>query len=189
MGNTDSARHAAAEQLRSIIANHTFAPGEQLNLVGHSHGGNVIGFATQEGLGHRADVVVTLGTPVLNAYRFDESQIGLHLNVYSNNDDVQTLPIGAGRTMSAPARNIDATQYASSHSNLWQQPGTWDNAVVPNLEGYATPGTAGIPDVGTASGMYYFANGRTMSVLTADDARQQEHPMIDYSSGYSVGPR
>lgn len=189
MGNTDTARHAAAEQLRSIIAHHKFAPGERLNLVGHSHGGNAIGFATQEGLGHRADVVVTLGTPVLNAYRPDESQVGLHLNVYSKHDDVQTLPRGAGRMMWAPARNIDASQYANSHSALWQQPGTWDNAVVPNLAGFGVPGTAGIPDVGTASGTYYFADGRTMSVQTADDARQQDHPMIDYSSGYSVGPR
>jgi RHS repeat-associated protein len=134
MGNNDKARHSAAEQLRTIIANHKFAPGEKLNIVAHSHGGNVVGFATQEGTAHKIDVLVTLGTPVRDDYKPNESQIGLYLNVYSEHDDVQKWGGSNSRTMWAPAKNLDATAYANGHSELWQKPQTWDKVVVPELK-------------------------------------------------------
>jgi RHS repeat-associated protein len=138
MGNNKTDRSKAAESLRTLIVNHKFAPGEKLNIVAHSHGGNVVGQATQEGLAHKIDTLVTLGTPVRSDYKPNESQIGLHLNVYSNNDQVQqegqTPFAPASRTMWAPARNLDASSQANGHSELWEKPGTWDKIVVPELK-------------------------------------------------------
>jgi RHS repeat-associated protein len=54
---------------------------------------------------------------------------------------------------------------------------------------FGTVGSSRVPDVGTVSGTYYFPDGTWETVLTADDARQLDHPMLDFSSGYSVGPR
>jgi hypothetical protein len=49
-------------------------------------------------------------------------------------------------------------------------------------------GSSKVPDVGTVSGTYYFADGSYETITTYEDQRQQDHPMIDYNSGYSVGP-
>jgi len=152
MDNTPKARAAAAKQLEGLIAGHEFAPGEKLNIVTHSHGGNVAAEATQEGLSHKVDTLVTLGVPVRSDYTFNESVIGQHLNVFSNNDSVQPMggrettawsPWGgnvdyaqpAGRTVNLPGvRNLDATSTASGHSDLWQSPGTWDKIVAPEIK-------------------------------------------------------
>jgi RHS repeat-associated protein len=152
MDNTPKARADAAKQLEGLIAGHQFAPGEKLNIVTHSHGGNVAAEATQEGLSHKVDTLVTLGVPVRSDYTFNESVIGQHLNVFSNNDNVQPMggrettawsPWGgnvdyaqpAGRTVNLPGvRNLDATSTASGHSDLWQSPGTWDKIVAPEIK-------------------------------------------------------
>jgi RHS repeat-associated protein len=149
MGNSKQARAAAAKQLEGLIAGHDFAPGEKLNIVSHSHGGNVVAEATQEGLSHKIDTLVTLGVPVRSDYQFNESVISQHLNVYSNHDYVQraggmmisvptpygSVPaeIPAGRQVPG-VQNLDATSTASSHSNLWQQPQTWDQVVAPEIK-------------------------------------------------------
>lgn len=65
MSNSPEARAAAAKQLETLIHDHKFADGEKLNIVAHSHGGNVVAEATQEGIGHNIDHVVTLGTPMI----------------------------------------------------------------------------------------------------------------------------
>jgi len=152
MGNSDQARAAAATKLEDIVANHHFGPGEKLNIVTHSHGGNVVAEATHEGLGHKIDNLVTLGVPVRADYSFNESVIGSHLNVYSNHDRVQpeggqTEVVGsflygaepvlvpAGRTINAPGvKNLDATSQANRHSDLWQSPGTWNKIVSPEIK-------------------------------------------------------
>jgi hypothetical protein len=109
--------------------------------------------ATQEGLSHRIDNLVTLGTPIRSDYGFNESVIGLHLNVFSNNDLVQTNlggapnPFGfsgipgvygrteAQRTLGLPGvRNLDATSQVGGHCELWTKPGTWDKIVAPELK-------------------------------------------------------
>jgi RHS repeat-associated protein len=153
MGNSPEARAAAAKQLETMIHDHKFADGEKLNIVAHSHGGNVVAEATQEGIGHNIDHLVTLGTPMRSDYSFNESVIGQHLNVFSNHDAVQanlggsdvihvphSIPIfdigaGAGRQLNLPGvRNLDATSTASGHSDLWQSPGTWDKVVAPEIK-------------------------------------------------------
>jgi hypothetical protein len=151
MGNSKEARAAAATQLEKMIADHEFAPGEKLNIVSHSHGGNVVAEATQEGLSHKIDHLVTLGVPVRADYSFDESAIGQHLNVFSYHDNVQraggmmiTIPTLYGNVPAEiPAdrqihqggvKNLDATSTASGHSDLWQSPGTWDKIVSPEIK-------------------------------------------------------
>lgn len=153
MGNSREARAAAAKTLDGIIHDHKFADGEKLNIVAHSHGGNVVAEATQEGIGHNIDHLVTLGTPIRSDYSFNESVIGQHLNVFSNHDAVQTNLGGsdvvhaphsmntfvfdeeAGRQINSPGvRNLDATSTASGHSDLWQSPGTWDKIVAPEIK-------------------------------------------------------
>jgi len=151
MGNSKEARAAAAKQLESLVNGYNFASGEKLNIVTHSHGGNVAAEATQEGLDHKVDHLVTLGLPVRGDYSFKESNIGQHLNVFSNHDDVQRLggpmipiqtPFGtvpgeipAGRQINqSGVRNLDATSTASGHSDLWQSPGTWDKVVSPAVQ-------------------------------------------------------
>jgi hypothetical protein len=150
MGNSREARAAAAKQLEKMINEHVFAPGEKLNIVTHSHGGNVVAEATQEGLKVGINNLVTLGVPVRSDYTFKESVIGKHLNVYSYHDDVQRAggmmimvptPMGsvpaeipAGRQIDEPGvRNIDATSTASGHGDLHDSPGTWDKKVAPEL--------------------------------------------------------
>jgi hypothetical protein len=147
MGNSKEARAAAAKQLEGLIAGHDFAPGEKLNIVSHSHGGNVVAEATQEGLSHKIDTLVTLGVPVRSDYTFNESSIGQHLNVFSNNDSVQpkggelhnmgrfSYVESAGRQVNAPGvQNLDATSTASGHSELWEQPQTWDKIVATEIK-------------------------------------------------------
>ena len=146
MGNTREARAAAAKELEGIINNHEFAPGEKLNIVAHSHGGNVVAEATQEGISHRIDTLVTLGTPIRPDYQFNESMIGSHLNVFSMHDMVQPIggplrPIGggfsvtAGRTLWLPGvKDLDASSQAGSHRELWNKPGTWDKIVAPEIK-------------------------------------------------------
>lgn len=48
-----------------MIAAHNFAPGEQLNIITHSHGGNVALAASHLGLAHRIDNLITLNKPTL----------------------------------------------------------------------------------------------------------------------------
>jgi RHS repeat-associated protein len=149
MGNTKQAREIAAKALDSLIAGHTFAPGEKLNIIAHSHGGNVVAEATQGNLSHKIDTLVTLGTPIRPDYQFNESMIGKHLNVFSKNDKVQplggmTFPIPgsivpglipASRELHASGvKNLDATSQANSHSKLWQNAGTWDKVVSPEIK-------------------------------------------------------
>jgi RHS repeat-associated protein len=162
MGDSAEARAAAAEQLKELIENHEFAPGEKLNIVAHSHGGNAVAEAQKEGLSHTIDTLVTLGTPIRGDYKFDESKIRQHLNVYSKLDYVQKaggeritvdmpLPSPAGLPMIVPVPvlipgkrtiddprvdNLNATRHAiglNSHSELWQKPGTWTKVVEPKI--------------------------------------------------------
>jgi hypothetical protein len=58
-------RIAAAQTLRATIANHHFAPGETLNIIAHSHGGNVALAASHLGLAHPIDILITLNKPTL----------------------------------------------------------------------------------------------------------------------------
>jgi hypothetical protein len=64
-GNRDVDRIAAAQTLRKMIADHPFAGGETLNIIAHSHGGNVALAASHLGLAHPIDILITLNKPTL----------------------------------------------------------------------------------------------------------------------------
>lgn len=83
-----SARQYAAENLANTINNHSFSEGERLNLVGHSHGGNVAILASQL-IHKKIDNLITLGTPVRNEYKPNYEMIDNHINAYSWFDPVQ----------------------------------------------------------------------------------------------------
>ena len=130
-GNTESARSAGATALREFVQQHTFAPGVKLNIVAHSHGGNVTMEAMSNGgLGRRVDTLVTLGTPIRQDYAVvpNPNVVGTNVNVYSQLDGVQGkggetlgLEVGsAGRTRPG-AQNIEVQ---SSHSDL-HTPEVW----------------------------------------------------------------
>ena len=64
-GNKDRDRIAAAQTLRQMITDHPFAPGEKLNIIAHSHGGNVALAASHIGLARPIDILITLNKPTL----------------------------------------------------------------------------------------------------------------------------
>jgi RHS repeat-associated protein len=155
MANTPQGRAAAAKAILSLVANHKFAEGENLNIVAHSHGGNAVFSATQGGLTHKIDTLVTLGTPVRSDYPANTSLIGNHINVFSDFDSVQThggfaqsmgtwgvsrSEVGpAGRTIGS-ATNVEAGlpdlggAGVRNHSALWQNTEVWTKQVEPLLK-------------------------------------------------------
>jgi len=125
-GNSDCDRRDAAEKLSMKLRNiNKYRPNEPITIVAHSHGGNVALLASQ--MGGEMDNLVTLGTPIMSKYQPNSSNIGTWNNVYSTNDKVQTLPLGAGRTHSS-ATNIGLSGYG--HSDL-HTAGAWDAAFPP----------------------------------------------------------
>jgi hypothetical protein len=66
-GNNDRDRIAGAEMLREMFAAHGFAPGAKLNVIAHSHGGNVALAASRLGLAHEIDCLITLNKPQMDA--------------------------------------------------------------------------------------------------------------------------
>ncbi|KYK50150.1 hypothetical protein A1D31_39320 [Bradyrhizobium liaoningense] len=89
-GDNSRARQDAANSLQSIVQDHPFADGEKLNIVGHSHGGN-IGILFSQMTDRKIDSLVTLGTPVRSDYKPNNDMIGKHINLYSSFDPVQVL--------------------------------------------------------------------------------------------------
>ncbi|PJE64160.1 MAG: hypothetical protein COU90_04795 [Candidatus Ryanbacteria bacterium CG10_big_fil_rev_8_21_14_0_10_43_42] len=87
-GDNPGARERAANHVVNLINNHDFAEGEQLNIVGHSHGGNIANLVSQM-TERRIDTLVTLGTPTSGDYQPNYDRIGQHVNAYSNKDFVQ----------------------------------------------------------------------------------------------------
>jgi hypothetical protein len=60
-----------------------------LNIVAHSHGGNVVKDYTQLPGVPKIDTLVNLGTPQRNEHIIDLEQVGNYFNVYSIYDGVQ----------------------------------------------------------------------------------------------------
>jgi RHS repeat-associated protein len=153
-GDNKGARSQAAADLNKFINEYMKDhPGEKINIVAHSHGGNVV-FEASRTSQHRFDTVVTLGTPVRDDYKPNHHMISFHLNVYSEHDRVQVkggqLPYNpllaglgtlygefgpAGRTIEHPmVYNLDASHHAKSHSELWTNLNTWVYVVEPSLK-------------------------------------------------------
>ncbi|MBN9617474.1 MAG: hypothetical protein BGO25_08250 [Acidobacteriales bacterium 59-55] len=62
---TNGARLDGANMLSDMVSSHTFAPGEQLNVIAHSRGGDEAIDATAS-LTHPIDNFITLATPYYN---------------------------------------------------------------------------------------------------------------------------
>jgi RHS repeat-associated protein len=89
-GNNDKDRIAAAQRLRQMIAAHKFAPGEKLNIISHSHGGNVALAASHLGLAHRIDTLITLNKPTLDGDAYKPgNNIGNFFNISAAADSTQ----------------------------------------------------------------------------------------------------
>ncbi len=89
--NSTEARANGARSLQGFISNYNFSEGEQLNIVAHSHGGNVAIEAINSGLGRKVDTLLTLGTPVHDNYFLSDkdSTVVDFINVYHRSDNVQ----------------------------------------------------------------------------------------------------
>jgi pimeloyl-ACP methyl ester carboxylesterase len=82
-----------------MIHDYQFAPGEQLNIIAHSNGGNVALEASQLGLDHKIDNLITLGTPNSgallegepNSYEPNPNAIGAWYNIQASTDWVPYL--------------------------------------------------------------------------------------------------
>ena len=66
-GNNDADRMAGAEMLSEMIAAHRFGAGAKLNIIAHSHGGNVALAASRLGLVRQIDCLITLSKPQMDA--------------------------------------------------------------------------------------------------------------------------
>ncbi len=86
--DNDVARHNAASVIAKQINDYQFTEGEKLNIVGHSHGGNIANLVTG-GTNHPVDNLVTLGTPAIDGYRVDRNNVKNQVNVYSWLDPIQ----------------------------------------------------------------------------------------------------
>ncbi len=89
-GNKDCHRFEAAEMLRETIAEHNFGVDDKLNILAHSHGGNVALAASHRGLAHKIANLITLNKPRLigAAYRAGNN-VGNFFNISAYRDRVQ----------------------------------------------------------------------------------------------------
>ena len=121
--NSDCERKDAAKKLARTLRNlNKYRPDEPITIVAHSHGGNVALLAS-EVTGTRIDNLVTLGTPIMKHYQ-PGNTIGTWTNVYSVDDRVQTLPIGARRIHN---KAINVRLRGFGHSDL-HTTAAWDMA-------------------------------------------------------------
>ncbi len=110
-GNSKSARTDGANTLLDLVENHEFAPGEKLNIIDHSHAGNVTKEFTQIYDGKKKiDTLVFLGTPHRNDYQLDFSDLdkNAHLiNVYDKGDWLIQPILGAGLSGSLASQRLE----------------------------------------------------------------------------------
>ncbi|GLI54981.1 hypothetical protein PM10SUCC1_04960 [Propionigenium maris DSM 9537] len=89
--NHPDARKEAGKELAKVIEGYN-EKGIEVNIISHSHGGNVANEALKTMKGGKVKNLVTLGTPVRNDHRVSreiiEEKTGSYLNVMSNEDSV-----------------------------------------------------------------------------------------------------
>lgn len=148
-------RAHAADNLAKLINSYKFAPGEKLNIVAHSHGGNVA-FMASHHVNHKIDNLVALGTPDRDDSMPDMDNIFMLLDVWSPNDWVQTLGRMSpwnGATHAIPATAVEIATEASGHSDLYRNPDVWTNHVQAHISSGAGGGSGwGSPGSGSNSG-------------------------------------
>lgn len=123
--------------LEDLVKDHKLEKGERINIVAHSHGGNV---ALEGSKDMWIDVLVTLGTPVRDDYKGNSQNIGVWIQGWAAGDSVQIRgghgdmwcwgmgecgPVG--REFSDADDNVDTgieTGPLQSHADL-HTPNTW----------------------------------------------------------------
>jgi RHS repeat-associated protein len=129
-GDSVAARAQLAQSIEAAMSAHVYAPGEQNNVVTHSHAGNAF-FAAVPSLrndGFYIDNLVTLGLPIRGDYYYDTSIINNWFNVYTPNDIIQKLggriPGFGGRTNpnATNIRVLSHTNFLAAHSSLHKSP-------------------------------------------------------------------
>lgn len=157
MDNTKSARLAASQQLVSLI-NKLAKDGEPINIVAHSHGGNVAALASfSKELRHKIEIIVNLNRPIRSDYTTNRPMVNRMINAFSYADEVQ--PYGgacsdgrrveravlscnlnpfsgskAERLHNLGAQNIDVTRWAPGHSDIRLFPQAWDKLIEPAIQ-------------------------------------------------------
>ncbi len=125
--NSRKARADAARALKALVDSYALPDDAPLNIVAHSHGGNVVKAYTNLPGARRITNLVCLGAPQRTDYRIDAGHVRVYDNVYSLRDPVQISGGPLGSMTPAPrvdpaATNIDETARAASHSDLHTEP-------------------------------------------------------------------
>jgi hypothetical protein len=107
----------AGGRLADFINNYKFKEGEKLNIVAHSHGGNVVKVATSIGLNRPIDNLVTLGTPQnqdLDDLGFATNPLAMknYCNVSSLVDPIQFLGASLGQIINTVRYAAIGARYA-----------------------------------------------------------------------------
>ncbi len=143
--NNHAARLSAARSLAAHIRSYPFSQGEPLNIIGHSHGGNVAILGVNLGLGRPVSNLVTLGAPSRAGYHvLEPSSVQRFVNVFNSHDQVQkhgggdysaAFEVGPAAQTQPFALNLNwnvDNGALGSHSSL-HTPSVW-NFVVPHLK-------------------------------------------------------
>lgn len=115
--NTREARTNASLGIAEYIRNYDFKPGEQLNLVGHSHGGNIIKELSGRYIGRNIDNAILFGAPYRDDYSMDMDSVDNYVNVYSYFDATAGLFGGNAFNIEKPGDWFDGVK------NTWQEGG------------------------------------------------------------------
>ena len=154
-GNNDvESRKGAGKELAQMIKKEikNLEDGEKITIIAHSHGGNVVKYASQELSKGELDRVIFLATPHRNDASFNQASLnkgGRVVNVYGSKDLIIQKFLGSGlwvftldfakRTMNSAtniqinqgSRTLGTEQDGSPHSIHTKQ--NWKNNIDPML--------------------------------------------------------
>jgi hypothetical protein len=130
-GNNDRDRMAAAEMLRAMIAAHRFGPEARLNVIAHSHGGNVALAASRLVLARAIDTLITLNKPQMDSEIYQPGEnIGRFYNISAAGLDwIQFLGSKAKRHYKTDPRAVNKV-FDTSGSRLKKHVALiWDDEI------------------------------------------------------------
>ena len=116
-GNTKIARKYAAKDLLKLInENYDYKEGEIINLVGHSHGGNVIKEFTNIYDNDYEIRILNYATPNRNDYKIDDEKLLEFYNIYHKDDNIIQGLIGGFDFWDVPVRvsKVASETYATN---------------------------------------------------------------------------
>jgi len=157
-GNSDEDRYQLALNIKTAIRNYRFAPGEQNNIVCHSHGCNGVMAALPTLLedGFFVNNLITLGGPRRSDYPYTGG-VGDWFNIYATNDLIQKLggsPPGFGGRTNPNAYNIPVDAGSNpkrAHGNLHTDGfvrAYWESMVLHQIQQFAGQSDLSTPGEG-----------------------------------------